>query len=65
MGAVVALTLLGFGFWAFQGWLGREAAGLLGGESLVFLAFSSMLLLTGAGLAVGAVAGFVASRAAR
>jgi cell division transport system permease protein len=65
MGAIVALALIGFGFWMFQGWLGREAAGLVGGESLSFLSASDMLLLTGAGLAVGAVAGFVASRAAR
>jgi cell division transport system permease protein len=65
MGAVVALLLLGVGFWALQGWLGREAAGLLGGEVLTFLGVSDMISLTGAGLSVGALAGFVASRAAR
>lgn len=65
MGALVALAALGLGFWAFQGWLGREAAGLLGGEALSFLGFRDMVMLSGAGLAVGALAGFVASRAAR
>ena len=65
MGALVALAALGLGFWALQGWLGREAAGLLGGEVLSFLGFRDMVMLSGAGLAVGALAGFVASRAAR
>jgi cell division transport system permease protein len=65
MGALAALTALGLGFWAFQGWVGREAAGLLGGQVLSFLGFREMVMLSGAGLAVGALAGFVASRAAR
>jgi cell division transport system permease protein len=65
MGAVTALAVLGAGFLALQSWLGREAAGVLGTEALGFLAIGDMLLLTLAGLAVGAVAGFIASRAAR
>jgi cell division transport system permease protein len=65
MGAIVALVALGLGFGTLRNWLGREAAGLLGGESLAFLGVLDMLLLTGAGLAVGALAGFIASRAAR
>jgi hypothetical protein len=38
---------------------------LLGIGALGFLGLSDMGLLTGAGLAVGALAGFIASRAAR
>lgn len=65
MGAVTALLMLGVGFGALRTWLGREAAGVLGTDPLGFLGASDMLLLTVAGLAVGALAGFVASRAAR
>ena len=65
MGAIVALAALGLGFGTLRSWLGREAAGVLGGESLSFLGVLDMMLLTGAGLAVGALAGFIASRAAR
>jgi cell division transport system permease protein len=65
IGALLALVALRIGFWALQGWLGGESVGLLGGAALVFLGASEMLLLTTAGLAVGALAGVVASRAAR
>lgn len=65
MGAVVALLLLGAGVATLRTWLGREAAGLLGGQAVAFLGVWDMLLLTTAGLAVGALAGLVASRAAR
>lgn len=65
IGAVVALVILRLGFWLFQGWLGAGAAGDLGGLSLAFLGVSDMLLLSLAGVAVGALAGVVASRAAR
>ena len=65
IGAVAALAVLGFGFWALQGWLGGAAVGVPNGASLAFLGFSEMFLLTIAGLAVGALAGLVASRAAR
>lgn len=65
IGAVAALVVLRLGFWLFQGWLGAEAAGDLGGLSLAFLGVSDMLLLSLAGVAVGALAGVVASRAAR
>lgn len=65
MGALLALLLLGSGVAMLRGWLGREAAGLLGGQAVAFLGVGDMLLLTTAGLAVGAVAGLIASRAAR
>jgi cell division transport system permease protein len=65
MGAILAIGALGLGVAALRSWLGAEAASLPGGQSLAFLAFSDILLLTGAGLAVGALAGLVASRAAR
>ena len=65
MGALLALLMLGAGVATLRTWLGREAAGLLGGQSIAFLGASDLLLLTTAGLAVGAVAGLVASRAAR
>jgi cell division transport system permease protein len=65
IGAIVALAALGLGFGTLRSWLGREATGLLGGESLAFLGVLDSTLLAGAGLAVGALAGFIASRAAR
>jgi cell division transport system permease protein len=65
MGAVAALLILGAGFGTLRNWLGQETAGWLRGGTLGFLGFSDMVLLTGAGLAVGALAGFIASRAAR
>jgi cell division transport system permease protein len=65
MGAIVALAALGLAFGTLRSWLGREATGLLGAESLAFLGLLDMLLLAGAGLTVGALAGFIASRAAR
>jgi len=65
MGALLALLMLGAGVATLRTWLGREAAGLLGGQSIAFLGASDLLLLTTAGLAVGAVAGLVASGAAR
>jgi cell division transport system permease protein len=65
IGAVVALAVLGFAFWGFQGWLGEEAEGVLGSAALRFLGLGDMMLLTAAGLAVGALAGLVAARAAR
>jgi cell division transport system permease protein len=65
MGALAALLILGAGFGTLRNWLGQEAAGLLGIGALGFLGLSDMGLLTGAGLAVGALAGFIASRAAR
>jgi cell division transport system permease protein len=65
MGAILALAALGLAFGTLRSWLGREATGVLGGESLAFLGVLDMMLLAGAGLAVGALAGFIASRAAR
>ncbi len=65
MGAVTAVVLLRMGFWFVQNWLGGAADSLPGGEAVAFLAIGDMVLLTVAGLAVGALAGLVASRAAR
>jgi cell division transport system permease protein len=55
MGALAALLILGAGFGTLRNWLGQEAAGLLGIGALGFLGLSDM----------GALAGFIASRAAR
>ena len=65
IGAIVALVALRIGFWLFQGWLGGSAVGVLAGGTIDFLGVSEVLLLTLAGLAVGALAGVIASRAAR
>ena len=65
IGAVAALMALRIGFWVFQGWLGRASVGVMAGGSIDFLGASETLLLTVAGLAVGALAGVVASRGAR
>ncbi|HTM32310.1 MAG TPA: ABC transporter permease [Vicinamibacterales bacterium] len=65
IGAIVALVALRIGFWLFQGWLGGAAVGVLSGGTVDFLGVSQVLLLTLAGLAVGALAGVIASRAAR
>lgn len=65
MGAVAALAGLGVAFAMFRTWLGEDAAGLLAGQPLTFLGWHDLVLLVAAGLAVGAVAGWVASRAAR
>ena len=62
IGALLALLVIGAGFWSVRGWLGPELSGLLAGDAVSFLSFGDMMLLVGAGLAVGAVAGFVASR---
>jgi cell division transport system permease protein len=65
MGAVAAVLMLGAGVATLRSWLGRDGAGLLAGQAVAFLGASDMMLLTVSGLAVGALAGFIASRAAR
>jgi cell division transport system permease protein len=65
IGAIVALVALRTGYWLFQGWLGGGAVGILAGGAIEFLGVSEVLLLTLAGLTVGALAGVIASRAAR
>ena len=65
IGALLAILGLAAAFGAVQGWLGADWAGLLGGQAVSFLSWRDMALLTGAGLAVGSMAGLVASRAAR
>jgi cell division transport system permease protein len=65
MGAGVALVMLGTGVATLRSWLGREGAGMIAGQAVAFLGATDLILLTTAGLAVGALAGFIASRAAR
>lgn len=65
IGAVLAIGLLGAGFAATRSSLGAGLASLAGGEGVAFLGLGDMVLLIGAGLTVGALAGFVASRSAR
>jgi cell division transport system permease protein len=65
IGAIGALVALRVGFWALQGWIRGESVGVLAGGTLVFLGAAEMFLLAMAGLAVGALAGAIASRAAR
>ena len=65
IGALLAILGLAAAFGVVQGWLGADWAGLLGGQPVSFLSWRDMALLTGAGLAVGSLAGLVASRAAR
>jgi len=65
IGALLAIVGLAATFSLVQGWLGADWAGLLGGQAVRFLSWRDMALLTGAGLAVGSLAGLVASRAAR
>jgi cell division transport system permease protein len=64
-GAVVALAVLGVAFWLLRGWVGPESLAVLGTDAVGFLTPGGMALLVVAGLAVGAAAGVVASRAAR
>ena len=64
-GALVALVAL-WGLYAMlSAWAGQDLAGLLGSEQLRFLSMLDSLMLLAAGLGVGALAGTVASRAAR
>lgn len=65
IGAVLAIVVLGAGFAATRSSLGAGLTGLAGTDTVAFLSAGDMLLLIGAGLAVGALAGFVASRSAR
>ncbi|MCC7241683.1 MAG: ABC transporter permease [Acidobacteria bacterium] len=65
IGAVLAILLLAGGFAATRSSLGAGLAGLAGADAVAFLSGGDMLLLVGAGLSVGALAGFVASRSAQ
>jgi cell division transport system permease protein len=65
IGALLALLVLGGGYASVRGWLRPALSGLLAGDAVSFLSFGDMLLLVGAGLGVGALAGVVASRSAR
>lgn len=65
IGALLALLVLGGAYASVRGWLTPALSGLLAGEAAAFLSFGDMLLLVGAGLGVGALAGLVASRSAR
>lgn len=65
LGAAAAVAVLGALFFALRGWTGDVVSGLLGVDAIGFISTADSLLLIGAGLAVGALAGAVASRGAR
>lgn len=65
IGAVLALAVLALGFSMLGGSLSEAMSGLMGGQPARFLGVRDMALLVGAGLGVGALAGLVASQAAR
>jgi len=65
IGAILAILLLAAGFAATRSSLGAGLAELAGADTVAFLSGGDAALLIGAGLSVGAVAGFVASRSAR
>jgi cell division transport system permease protein len=64
-GAVVALVALWVLYRLLSAWAGADFAGLLGAEELHFIGLGQALLLVASGFGVGALAGTVASRAAR
>jgi cell division transport system permease protein len=65
IGAVVAFAAIGLLFAMVGRWLGPDLAGLIGGGQLRFLGFREGAVLLLGGLAVGAGAGALASRAVR
>ncbi|MCC7124205.1 MAG: FtsX-like permease family protein, partial [Acidobacteria bacterium] len=65
IGAVVAIVVLGIGFGSVRGWLGADGLTLTAGQEVLFLSWRDQVLLVAAGLGVGALAGFIASRSAR
>jgi cell division transport system permease protein len=64
-GAIVALVALWILYRVLSAWAGADLAGLLGSDELRFLGLGQLLLVVAAGFGVGALAGTVASRAAR
>jgi cell division transport system permease protein len=65
IGATVAFLAVGLLFMMVGRWLGPDLAGLTGGAELRFLGFREGAILLLGGLAVGAGAGALASRAVR
>lgn len=65
LGAVAALLILAIGFVMLQGWGGADLPSIIGAGDVRFLRLTDGLLLVGAGLIVGALAGGVAARSAR
>jgi cell division transport system permease protein len=65
LGATLALVALLLLFTGLRGWMGEELAALLGTGAVRFIGVAESGLVLAAGLAVGALAGAVASRAAR
>jgi cell division transport system permease protein len=65
IGAAVALLVVGLIFTMVGRWLGPDLAGLTGGAELRFLGFREGAILLLGGLAVGAGAGALASRAVK
>jgi cell division transport system permease protein len=64
-GAAAALAVLWGLYLVLGGWIGSDMAGLLSSDRLHFLGPVASLALVAAGFGVGALAGTVASRAAR
>jgi cell division transport system permease protein len=64
-GAIAALAALWGLYRMVSAWSGADLAGLLGSEALHFLGLGQSLLVVASGFGVGALAGVVASRAAR
>jgi cell division transport system permease protein len=65
VGAMAALVALWLLYRMLSAWSGADLAGLLGGEALHFLGLGQAALVVASGFGVGALAGVVASRAAR
>lgn len=65
IGAAVAFVAVGILFTMVGSWLGPGLAGLTGGEPLLFLGVREGAILLLGGLAVGAAAGALASRAVK
>jgi cell division transport system permease protein len=65
VGAAVALIVIALLYSSTSRWLGGDLAGLTGLAQLHFLGWLEIAIMLAGGLVVGAVAGVVASKAAR
>ena len=65
IGAVVALVVLWITFFVVRGRADTWLAGAIDPAALVFLSIANMALVLVAGMAVGALGGFIAARGAR
>jgi cell division transport system permease protein len=64
-GAVAALVVLWITFFVVRGRAAGWFAGVIDPAALVFLSLSHVALVLAAGMAVGAVGGFIAARSTR